>query len=157
MAHDQWVFFIASVFGRIVYIDNALASYRQHGSNLYGWCPPLGFLLSDFLYLLNNPIGRLDALQQLAERCAEILEKTRWNLSDVWHQRATMGAARYRLLADLHAARKRVYMSASFAARMKAFYRIASTNGYRPKWSWGLGRKALIRDLCLGLPAGNLL
>jgi glycosyltransferase involved in cell wall biosynthesis len=156
MAHDQWVFFIASVFGRIVYIDNALASYRQHGSNLFGWYPPLGFL-SDLPYLLNNPIGRLDALQQSAERCSEILEKTRWNLSDVWHQRATMGAARYRLLADLHAARKRVYTSASLAARMKAFYRIASTNGYRPKWSWGLGRKALIRDLCLGLPAGHLL
>jgi hypothetical protein len=44
MAHDQWVFFIASVFGRIVYIDKALASYRQHGSNLFGWNRPLDFV-----------------------------------------------------------------------------------------------------------------
>ena len=156
MAHDQWVFFIASVFGTIVYIDTALASYRQHRSNLFGWYPPLDFL-SDFPYSLNTPVGRLDAVQQSAERCAEILEKTRWNLSDVWYQRATMGAARYRRLADLYTARKRLYTSASFAARMKAFYRIASMSGYRPKWSWGLGRKALVRDLCLGLPAGHLL
>ena len=60
-------------------------------------------------------------------------------------------------LADLYAARKRLYTSASFAARVKAFYRIASTSGYRPRRSWGLGRKALVRDLCLGLPAGHLL
>jgi glycosyltransferase involved in cell wall biosynthesis len=156
MAHDQWVFFIASVFGRIAYIDKALAFYRQHDSNLFGLNRPLN-RISNFCYLLGNPTSSLDALQQSAERCAEILEKTRWNLSDVWHQRATMGAARYRLLADLYTARKRLYTSASFAARVKAFYRIASTSGYRPKWSWGLGRKALVRDLCLGLPAGHLL
>jgi glycosyltransferase involved in cell wall biosynthesis len=156
MAHDQWVFFIASVFGRIVYIDKELASYRQHGSNLFGWNGPSN-LLSSVTYLLDNPTSSLDALQQSAERCAEILQKTRWNLTDVWHQRATMGAARYRFLADLYSARKRLYTSASLAARVKAFYRIASTSGYRPKWSWGLGRQALVRDLCLGLPAGHLL
>ena len=156
MAHDQWVFFIASVFGRMVYIEKALASYRQHGSNIFGWNRPSN-LLSDFPYLLDNPTSRVDALQQSAERCAEILQKTRWNLTDVWHQRATMGAARYRFLADLYSARKRLYTSASFAARVKAFYRIASTSGYRPKWRWGLGRQALVRDLCLGLPAGHLL
>jgi glycosyltransferase involved in cell wall biosynthesis len=156
MAHDQWVFFIASVFGRIVYIDQVLASYRQHEFNLFGFNSSLN-LLSNFSYLLGNPTSGLDALQQSAEKCAEILERTRWNLSDVWHQRAALGAARYRLLADLYAARKRLYTSASFAARLKAFYRIASTSGYRPKGSWGLGRKALVRDLCMGLPAGHLL
>jgi glycosyltransferase involved in cell wall biosynthesis len=156
MAHDQWVFFIASVFGRIVYIDKALASYRQHSSNLFGWNRPLAFV-SIFPYLLGNPSSSLDGLQQAAERCAEILQKTRWNLTDVWHQRATMGAARYRLLADLYAARKRLYTSAILAERVKTFYQIASTSGYRPKRIWGLGRKALLRDLCLGLPAGHLL
>ena len=156
MAHDQWVFFIASVFGRIVYIDKALASYRQHGSNLFGWNRPLDFV-SIFPHLLSNPSSSLDGWQQAAGRCAEILQKTRWNLTDVWHQRATMGAARYRLLAELYTARKRLYTSATLAERVKTFYRIASTSGYRPKRSWGLGRKALVRDLCLGLPAGHLL
>jgi hypothetical protein len=107
-SHDQWVFFIASVFGSIVYIDNALATYRQHGSNLFGWYPPLGFF-TNFPYLLSNPISRLDTFQQASRRCAEILEKTRPDLTDTWQQRATMGAARYRFLADLFAARKRLY------------------------------------------------
>jgi glycosyltransferase involved in cell wall biosynthesis len=156
MAHDQWMFFISSVFGHIVYINKYLVSYRQHHSNIYGWNAPLN-LLSNFPYLLDNPTSSLDALQQAAERCAEILQKARWNLNDMWHQRATMGAARYGFTADLYSARKTLYTSASFAARLKAFYRIASTRGYRPKWNWGLGRKALARDLCLGLPAGHLL
>jgi hypothetical protein len=156
MAHDQWVFFIASVFGCIVYIDKDLATYRQHGSNLFGWQRPLDFV-SILPYLLGNPSSSLDGLQQAARRCAEILQKTRWNLTDVWHQRATMGAARYRFLADLYTARKRLYTSATLAERVKTFYWIASTSGYRPKRRWGLGRKALVRDLCLGLPAGHLL
>jgi glycosyltransferase involved in cell wall biosynthesis len=156
MAHDQWVFFIASVFGSIVYIDNALATYRQHGSNLFGWYRPLGFF-ANLAYLLNNPISDLEALQQAAGRCAEILEKMRDNLTDIWQQRATIGAARYRFLTDLYAARKKLYTSAVLVERVKAFHRIASTSGYRPKRSWGLGRKALVRDLCLGLPAGHLL
>ena len=157
MAHDQWVFFIASVFGHIVYIGNALASYRQHGSNRFGWYPPLGFFSNSPYYLLSNPIDRLDTLRQVSQRCAEILEKTRHCLTDTWQQRATMGAARYRILADLCAARKRLYTSAMLAERVKAFHRISSTSGYRPKRSWGLGRKALVRDLCLGIPAGHLL
>jgi glycosyltransferase involved in cell wall biosynthesis len=156
MAHDQWVFFISSIFGVIIYIDEYLAFYRQHHSNAYGWAAPTN-LLWNFRYSLDNPISSLDALQQAAGRCAEILQKARWNLNDKWHQRATVGAARCQFIVDLYSARKRLYTSASFAARAKAFYQIASTRGYRPKWSWGLGRKALVRDLCLGLPAGHLL
>ena len=52
MAHDQWVFFIASVFRHIVYIGNALASYRQHGSNRFGWYPPLGFSPAFLIYCI---------------------------------------------------------------------------------------------------------
>jgi glycosyltransferase involved in cell wall biosynthesis len=156
MAHDQWVFFIASVFGSIVYIDKALALYRQHGSNLFGWTHPLG-LLYDFPYVLDNPTDDLHALQQAAGRCAEILEKTRSTVTDVWRQRATAGAARYRSLADLFTARKRLYTSELLVERVRAFFRIMSTGGYLPKRNWGLGRKALVRDLCLGLPAGHLL
>src|SRR6266478_1047975 len=157
MGHDQWVFFIASVFGSIVYIEKALASYRQHDSNLYGWNRPSDFFSDVLLYLLYNPTNNLHALQQVSGRCAEILKQTRHNLTDIWQQRATMGAARYRFLADLYAARKRLYTSAILAERVKAFHRIVSTSGYRPKRSWGLGRQALVRDLCLGLPAGHLL
>src|SRR6266849_2501374 len=66
MAHDQWVFSIASVFGKIVYIDKALASYRQHGANLFGWNRPSDFF-SDLLYVFTNPSDGVHALQHVAE------------------------------------------------------------------------------------------
>src|SRR5262252_7702341 len=54
MPHDRWVFFIASVFGSIACIDQHLASYRQHSSNLCGWSQ-LNFLSEYLLRLLDNP------------------------------------------------------------------------------------------------------
>jgi len=34
--HDWWLALVASAFGRIVYVDSALISYRQHGANTIG-------------------------------------------------------------------------------------------------------------------------
>jgi len=153
MGHDHWVFFIASVFGNIAYIDEALVSYRQHGSNLYGWGPQPYRLA----YAWNSPSKELHVLRQVAARSVEILEKAEDHLSDPWRRRATIGAARYRLLTVLYTERRQLYTSGNFSERVKAFHRIISTGGYRPRQKWGLGRRALARDFCLGLPAGHLL
>jgi glycosyltransferase involved in cell wall biosynthesis len=156
MAHDQWVFFIASVFGSIVYIDETLAAYRQHDTNLYGWRPaPNSFCnLSE---LFRNPAREFNILRHVAERCAEILERRRHSLPQMWQQRATMGAKQCRLLADLYAAREGLYTSPMLADRVRAFHLIVSRRGYQPKASWGVGRANWIRDFCIGLPAGHLL
>jgi glycosyltransferase involved in cell wall biosynthesis len=151
MGHDQWVFFIASVFGSIAYIDEALVSYRQHGANTVGWGgrPHTGLLI--------NPCEAMPSLRQVAERCASILEKATDNLVDEWRHRAIVGAPRYRLLAEFYTAREELYRSPVFSERVKAFHRIISTGGYRPMRMGGLGRIALARDFCLGLPAAHLL
>jgi Glycosyl transferase family 2 len=156
MTHDQWVFFVASVFGSIVYLDKVLASYRQHGSNVVGWRPAQD-IFSNLPQLLYNPAGDLHVSQQAAEKCAEILEKPRQTLTHTWQQRARSAASQYRVLANLYAARKSLYTSATIADRVKAFLSIVSRSGYKPKPSWGLGRAALVRDFCIGLPAGHLL
>jgi len=155
MAHDQWVFFIASVFGSIAYLDEALVCYRQHASNIFGWTPPASFF-TELMKLYQNPARDFQAVHQTSKRCAEILEKASANLNDIWQQRATMGATRLRLFSDFYGARTRLYTSATLAERLKAFRKIVLTGGYRPKCSWGLGRKALARDFWLGLPVGHL-
>lgn len=157
MPHDQWVFFIASVFGGIAYLDQALVSYRQHDSNVYGWTPPPGNIFFEIFYSLRDPTYCLYELKQVSERCAVILEMAKDNLADMWQQRAALGAKRFRLLADLYAARERLYASGTLATRVKAFQCIISKKGYRPKSRWGFGSKALVRDFCLGVPVGNLL
>jgi glycosyltransferase involved in cell wall biosynthesis len=35
LAHDQWFVFLASSFGRVQFVDEHLASYRQHDANLF--------------------------------------------------------------------------------------------------------------------------
>ncbi len=35
-AHDQWVFFLSSVLGEIIYVDSNLVRYRIHGNNSVG-------------------------------------------------------------------------------------------------------------------------
>jgi glycosyltransferase involved in cell wall biosynthesis len=159
MAHDQWVNFIASVFGRMVYIDKVLAFYRQHAANCFGWNGPSGFqyIVANPGELIRSPAEDLDRFQQVAETCSELLEKAKCNLTGAWHRQAVAGAAQYRLLAELYAARRSIYTSGNIAERARAFYRIALQHGYRPKRNWGLGRKAGMRDLCLGVPAGALL
>jgi glycosyltransferase involved in cell wall biosynthesis len=36
MAHDQWIYLLATSFGKTEFIDEKLASYRQHASNVVG-------------------------------------------------------------------------------------------------------------------------
>jgi glycosyltransferase involved in cell wall biosynthesis len=36
MAHDQWIYLLATSFGKTQFIDEKLASYRQHASNVVG-------------------------------------------------------------------------------------------------------------------------
>ena len=35
LAHDQWFFFLATVFGRVAFLDDDLVAYRQHESNVF--------------------------------------------------------------------------------------------------------------------------
>jgi glycosyltransferase involved in cell wall biosynthesis len=153
MPHDRWVAFIASVFGSIAYIHKPLAFYRQHNSNLYGWTPSQNFL-SKTHYLFANPWHDFYVWGKVYERCAEILEKPRPVLTPIWQERATVAASQYRRLADLYVQRQRLYTSEVFSDRVRAFRLILYNKGYGAKQSWGLGRTALIRDFCIGLPAG---
>ena len=36
LAHDQWFFFLATSFGKVVFVDEDLVNYRQHESNVFG-------------------------------------------------------------------------------------------------------------------------
>lgn len=36
LAHDQWYVFLATMLGRVAYVERRLVDYRQHGANVYG-------------------------------------------------------------------------------------------------------------------------
>ncbi len=159
MAHDQWFFFLASVFGSIVRVDEALVGYRQHGANSYGWTGPsrLAKLKERLWPSLHGRAEEYAALETAAFRRGEILRELAQILEGQWQARAARGAEMYRRLATLFRGRRRLYGSVTLAQRGAAFHDILAERGYRSKQSWGLGRKALITDFLLGLPAGRRL
>jgi glycosyltransferase involved in cell wall biosynthesis len=160
MAHDQWFFFLASVFGSIVHLDQRLVSYRQHGRNTHGWWSAPRTFAKKTRHSLEAFRGRADQLasfEKATRARATILEQSNCKMTYLWRERAALASERYRSLADLYSRRKRLYASISTGDRARAFCSILLKGGYRPKRNWGLGHKALIADLCLGLPAGHLL
>jgi glycosyltransferase involved in cell wall biosynthesis len=156
MAHDQWFFFLASVFGTITRIDEPLVRYRQHGDNSYGWkaSSRLAGVVQSLWPSLRGRVEEYAALESGAASRASILEQLAVALTGEWRSRANLGAKRYRALEQLYGERRQVYGSESCYDRATAFHRILTQRGYRAKRDWGLGTKALLADLCLGLPAG---
>jgi glycosyltransferase involved in cell wall biosynthesis len=159
MAHDQWFFFLASVLGSIVRIDEPLVHYRQHGANSYGWSAPSSVAALG-RYLRPSFRGRTEeyaALERAAGRRAATLVQLAEATTGAWRSRASLAAEKYRFLETLYRGRRRLYESVSPVERAAAFGRILASRGYRSKQDWGFGGKALVADLCFGLVAGHRL
>ena len=156
MGHDSWFFFLGSVLGSIMHIDEPLVRYRQHESNTFGWKAPsrLARIVQCLWPSLHGRAEQYAALERGAARRAEILGQLALTFAGEWQARATAGAEKYCALARLYGARQRIYGSANFRDRAAAFHRLLMSDGYRTKRRWGLGARALLTDLCLGLPAG---
>lgn len=156
MAHDQWFFFLASVFGSVVHIDEALVRYRQHGRNSYGWTAPSRFeaIGRQLWPSLRGRAEQYAALERGAAARAAVLTQLGPTLAAEWRPRAGRAAQKYRALEDLYRQRRRLYGSADLRDRAIAFHNLLAGRGYRAKRDWGLGLKALLADFCLGVPAG---
>ncbi len=152
VAHDQWFFFLASVFGNIGYLDEPLVAYVQHARNIFGLHTNPQSKLQGLLTNLADDCTRLSQ----AARCrATILETAISDLDAVWRQRAETAAKKYRSLSDLYAYRSTIYGAPDFGSRIHAYWKILTNAGYFGLW--GVGRKSLIKDLCLGVPIGPFL
>jgi glycosyltransferase involved in cell wall biosynthesis len=151
MAHDQWYFFVASVFGSIVYHHEPLVAYVQHGGNTYG-LERKHVAVSAIRFLTENRKGHIARYAQVLEHRASILEKAGSELEEPWRARARSAGKRCRELAMLYAEQRNLYSAAQFPRRLSVFGNLITKHGYRPRW--GLGRRALIKDASLGVLLG---
>ena len=154
MAHDQWFFFLAGVFGRIAYLDEALVAYVRHGSNTaFGWQKTSYW---EFVqHFFRNRSDEYNRRARAAESRTVILETAKDNLEGVWAERAPAAIEYYQMVSWLYAGRSTLYTSANLDDRLKAFRAILGKGGYAG--TWGFGRKSLVTDMCLGVPIGHLL
>ena len=152
LAHDQWFYFLAAVFGRIAYVDEPLAAYIQHESNTYGWGKPS--LRRSIKLQFRDRSAEYSRCAKAASSRVTILEIAERRLEGVWAERAAAAAEYYRKISWLYSERLALYTEAKLTDRLSAFRGVLRQGGY--DGTWGLGRKSLIVDMCLGVATGRL-
>ncbi len=156
LAHDQWIYLLATIFGRIANVADLLADYRQHGSNLYG----IAHKPKTRRDRWNEKFEKFSNFRHYADACDRIVQildaAAQLPLPDDFPHRRTAAAARFRELAELYRRRGIAYAAASPVERLRGWLALARAGGYGKHQAWSFGRKELVRDFVLGVCLGKL-
>jgi glycosyltransferase involved in cell wall biosynthesis len=149
MAHDQWVWFLSSIFGKIVLIPDVLVLYRQHDVNLFGGAAAAP------AYALVNVVAVRDHLipARRERRAAVLLESISSLTSELWSLRAKAGAGFMYRCARINRSRSKLYRHrASFPYRAREFSTVLFNGGYSlGQRAARLGVRAALKDAFLGV------
>jgi len=167
LAHDQWMFFLASVFGKIVYVDQELVDYRQHANNLFGvgWntCgdnnkqKAISAFFISVPYMLEEDGKRFAELSSIAENRVSILQnivKDKVYLPII-RQQAMAAISQYSALAERLSLRARIYQKRRFINRFVAWFRLVYLKAYGSYGSWSFSVGAAARDALFGILLGS--
>jgi glycosyltransferase involved in cell wall biosynthesis len=158
MGHDQWLFFLASVFGAIAYSDLRLTDYRQHTSNTFG--SPDKTLSAKLAYHMrwrvNNGL-RYAQLAHMAGARADLLAESQARLSGVWLDRAIAGERACRRLSDRLRLRARLYGKISMWDRARLVAQLYREGAYTSDGGFGLRQEVLVKDIAFGILLQRLL
>jgi glycosyltransferase involved in cell wall biosynthesis len=150
LAHDQWYFFLASVIGRIVYLPDLLADYRQHEANTYGWRGIVASLLSRISDEARNARGAVDHRLAAANSRALTLGQAANGSEDPWRRRLQEGSEMYGQYARRYRLRAGLYEARSYRDRGRVFRQLLSTRAYG-RGAWRIGPLGLAMDCLVGL------
>jgi glycosyltransferase involved in cell wall biosynthesis len=151
--HDQWFFFLANVFGSIVYIDTPLARYRRHAAAATHtrWAGA-SWVTRGLPYLFEN----LHHWRNFADGCArraELLREIAASYPPHYAAAALAGAARFDAYAQLYVDRLELYNAPTLVERFTIFFRIKANGGYRNGDVWAKGSRSALKDLLVGVCA----
>jgi len=153
MGHDLFFFFLAASLGSVCYIHEELTEYRLHDGNTFGSGKRTqpGFL-DRWRYRLEDRSGVYGHFAEVASTDAELLSQLSYlqTLSPPLRQRAAEAAIAWRELASLYGDRAKLCADA-FCGRVAAFARLYRRGAYGETAFWTFGRKAMVKDLALGM------
>lgn len=153
MPHDQWYPFWASVLGKIAYVPDSLAQYRQHGANESGWpahyiAYAIDHIRNAELYVAGNAIGTKNRLE-LLRRCRHLLREDEQECID-----AAIGYYEaFGVESDLRLA---IYRNKRLGSRVGALVSLARSGAYTGRRSTAWGFDALLLDALIGIPFHRL-
>jgi glycosyltransferase involved in cell wall biosynthesis len=151
MAHDKWICFLASIFGKIVCRPESLAFYRQHNQNTCG-APQSRTIMGRLTTSMKS--RNYQSISELSLACAVLLESRIDDFPETFSSRAAAAAAGFRRRALYNRSRHEMFRdSTNLFDRIKLFTRIFWSAGYLPDPSFTrLGPKAGLKDLVFGVP-----
>jgi hypothetical protein len=153
MAHDQWLFFLATALGTVAFVPEPLVGYRQHGGNAYGVDRQPRTALERAGRWPDMSGREFAAFTGAATARAAILDALALRLEGAGRDRAREAAAAYRAFARHAALRVAAYGALGLAKRLRGLVRMMRGGCYDRQVRWTFGRKAIAKDLLfLALP-----
>jgi glycosyltransferase involved in cell wall biosynthesis len=126
VAHDRWFVFLASVFGRTIYIGRPLVRYRQHDANVYGFYPDERAHFDR----LARGVRFIRAAVSAANNRRELLRRMEAELTPQRRELSARGIAYYGAMRNDLLARKAVYTSRTYRERVKPLFVLLRQGSY---------------------------
>jgi len=160
LSHDRWVCTLAQSLGRIVLIEEPLASYRQHDAQLFGAHGRQGSSLGRVANGALHAREKLDALQReqatLARVChhRSALFASAQPSPSFTRDELNRASAFWSRLGDRHACRVNVHQAGTLRGRVRALSAGLRRGQYS---SENFGHRSLVKDLgvCLLGPSSG--
>jgi glycosyltransferase involved in cell wall biosynthesis len=156
LAHDQWIYILASALGTVAYLPEPLTDYRQHHGNLYGLTVVRRSRWQRFMERLleYSDYGHLErAFGSMAHAFAAAAE---YPLGEQLARRAAAAAAWYQALSQAYGDRRQAYAAASLRSRASAWMRLYRAGRYRPGRPFYFAHHGFARDFVHGVCRGRL-
>lgn len=154
MIHDQWVAFLARVFGRTAYISDALVRYRRHGNT--STSPTRPSMKGVLRATLKAGAESYSAMAILNYHWADYLERSANKLTEDQRDNCLSAVQHYRRIGDFYLARSGVYRHENnIISRIGFLCELLRQGGYRPDTVDGLGYKSLIKDFVFAVIGSN--
>jgi glycosyltransferase involved in cell wall biosynthesis len=151
LAHDRWVYFLASTFGRTLPLADSLVLYRQHGQNWVG--AQDGVTIADVQERFRDNSAKLlkhseicahrsMILRCLAARSGGHVQTTARTAADYWTR-----------LEKIYQLRWTAAAAPLLHHRLFAIVSLLKRGAYAPFARGGLSKRALVKDILVALSA----
>jgi glycosyltransferase involved in cell wall biosynthesis len=159
LAHDQWFFFLASVLGKIAYVDQDLVDYRQHDKNVFGLPVERSMIKRSMIETIDL---RLQQRGDHFERYSLVSRNRVLILTTIGGDKqytscisgkAIKGAVQYQKLSNWFETRAQIYQRQWFYDRFLSWISMVRSGGYM-NTCWAFPKRSAVRDIVLGVLLG---
>ncbi len=147
LAHDQWYFFIATALGRVVYIDEPLADYRQHDRNLFGSMGGARSRPETYKGRVKWKYNRFVNYQAACDSNVKVLAELEDKLQPDQARKTKEVLRVYSKFGRIFKLSARIYERRSVLRRLHAVYQLIVLGCYDNMTSWSFEPRSAVKDI----------